>query len=60
MIKDVKEQRDKTHTLDIFLVSDGNEIQNRKLLKKELNELIKSNKMIPHLKEYEILNETLK
>ena len=39
MIEDVKQKRDKTHNLDIFLVSDGNEIQNRKLLKKELNEL---------------------
>lgn len=39
MISDVKQQRDKTQILDIFLVSDGNEIQNRKLLKKQLNEL---------------------
>ena len=28
--------------------------------KKELNELIKNNKIIPHTKEYEILNEILK
>ena len=37
------------------------EVSNTKWVdKKELNELIKSNKMIPHIKEYEILNETLK
>ena len=37
------------------------EVSNIKWInKKELNELINNNKMVPHIKEYEILNEILK
>ncbi|EKE41459.1 hypothetical protein ENUP19_0305G0031 [Entamoeba nuttalli] len=40
MIDDIKQDIfDKTQTIDIFLVSDGNEIQNRKLLRKSLDRL---------------------